>query len=121
MTSSPTATATTPTTTPTATAVTAGQNILTYKGHPSPVLAAAWYRDGKRVVSGDGTGGVHIWDATTGTVLLKYQGHSGESITSLAWSPNGQYIVSGGGPVMAPTGGSVQVWDPTTGKLLVKY
>ncbi|KAG8723657.1 hypothetical protein FRC09_002319 [Ceratobasidium sp. 395] len=71
--------------------------------------------DGRRIVSSfhrDGT--VRIWDAQTGTALLKsLEGHPG-FITSVAFSSDGRCIVSGS---MDQT---VRIWDAQTGAALLR-
>jgi len=52
-----------------------------------------------------------VWEATTGRELLTLKGHSAR-IWSVAFSPDGQRIVSGSGDRTA------QVWDGTTGQKL---
>ena len=49
-----------------------------------------------------------------GTTLCQYAGHTG-SIRSLAWSPDGKWIVSTGDD------GTAQIWDAATGKPLLIY
>src|SRR5690242_15690730 len=47
-----------------------------------------------------------------GALLLTYRGHSSD-VRTVAWSPNGKQIASGGD--------RVQVWDATTGRTLLTY
>jgi serine/threonine protein kinase len=49
-----------------------------------------------------------------GTILVTYHGHSKAAWTA-AWSPNGQFIASGGDD------GTAQIWNPTTGKQIFTY
>ncbi len=49
-----------------------------------------------------------------GSTIIAYSGHV-DSVLTLAWSPNGQWIASGGGD------GTVQVWEAKTGKLHNTY
>ncbi len=44
----------------------------------------------------DWDGVIHVWDAQTGDLLLSYTGHT-YSVRSLAWSPDGTRMASGGG------------------------
>jgi WD40 repeat protein len=54
---------------------------------------------------------VWVWDANTGEQLRELQGHTG-SVNSIAFSPDGNKIVSGS------FDHSVRVWDVKTGKQL---
>ncbi len=45
-----------------------------------------------------------------------FRGHK-EEVLTVAWSPNGQRIASGGGPF----DDTVQICDATTGKLITNY
>jgi len=49
-----------------------------------------------------------------GSTFISYQGHV-DYVTALAWSPNGQWIASGG------TDGTVQIWEAATGKTCQTY
>ena len=102
-----------------------GEEQLTCKGHTGPVRSVAFSWDGQRIVSG-GAGKIEmgqrqvppvelkIWDAVTGKEYLSLKGHKGP-VTSVAFSRDGQRIVSGS------EDGTVRVWlapanDPGTEK-----
>ncbi len=90
----------------------------------SYLYGLAWSPDGSRIVS-CGTkptvlfasnGGVRIWDAATGRLVLTYTGHDQSAdLRAVAWSPNGKYIASGG------SDNTIQVWDAATGIHLLTY
>lgn len=92
-----------------------GKNVLIYRGHSSWVENLVWSPDGTRIASiGTTEGTVKIWDAVNAQTLFTYEGQSNEIITSIAWSPNGQYIISTGYTGTGQSGTS-QVWDVLTG------
>ena len=88
---------------------TTGKTLLTYRGHSDYITALAWSPNGKYIASCDASGTVQVWNATTGTLLVKL------SVTaqSLAWSPDSTRIVTGSS--------NVEVWDALTGKLLLTH
>lgn len=49
-----------------------------------------------------------------GTTYISYTGHNG-SVRTLAWSPNGRYIASGGDDE------TIQVWEAASGQLVSTY
>src|SRR5205807_7167411 len=82
-----------------------GQDISRYTGHSrllADVWAFAWSPDGKRIASAcsatslDKT--VHVWNAKTGSGILRYNSSYGlmpnSSVSSVAWAPQGDLIAS---------------------------
>src|SRR6266516_8123899 len=65
-----------------------------------------------RMVGGDEDGHVSVWDARGGTQLLRLAGHHG-AVTSVAWSPDGSRLGSGGG---SRDGGELVVWNAHSGE-----
>jgi serine/threonine protein kinase len=115
-----------------------GQNIYTYQEHSKAkqVQALAWSPNSEHIVSScstsEGDDAVHVWEAVTGKEICMYQGHSYEvqasglppyrkyiasDVQTVAWSPNGKYIASGGDY----PDNTVQVWDATTGQHFYTY
>ncbi|MFL5592623.1 MAG: TIR domain-containing protein [Ktedonobacteraceae bacterium] len=98
-----------------------GQTIALYEGHTgvlSTVFALAWSPDGKRIASACSTTGfdktVHVWNAKTGSGILRYNSSYGLmpnfSVSSVAWSPQGDRIASTCGDK------TIRLWDATTGQ-----
>ena len=87
-----------------------GTSHCTYRGHSYEVgvLGVAWSPDGQRIASASGDKMVQVWDASTGTALLTYHGHT-SWVNAVAWSPDGQRIASAGWD------DTVQVWDASRG------
>lgn len=66
------------------------------QGHASSVLAAAFFKDGRRVVTSSSDKTLRIWDVQTGaSVGAPFKGHKGW-VRSVAISPNDRSIASGG-------------------------
>ena len=55
-----------------------------------------------------------VWDARTGQVLFELKGLQ-EGVTSLAFSPDGERIITGGGDSMQQQGNEAKVWDAQDG------
>src|SRR5260370_29211444 len=101
-----------------------GNRILIYDGYLSrdqtpSVVTLSWSPDGKRIVSSATFStsygflpDVWVWDATTGNVLLNYNGHLPQTarhsnlVGEVSWSPNGTDITRA-----CRYDKSVQVWD----------
>jgi WD40 repeat protein len=90
---------------------------LVFRERGVPVAAAAFSPDDKRIASAAGRlearkardSQVVIWRAKTREVLHRLTGHTGR-MTTLAFSPDGQRLVSGG------RDGQVKLWDVETGQ-----
>ena len=115
-----------------------GQEItrVSYNG---PVYAIAFSRDGKYVVSGGcdqrvssqissnlcSAGSARVWEASTGIEIARMTYNN--FVTSVAFSPDSKYVVSGGYDLLDPnqyrTQGSARVWVATTGQEIfrIKY
>ena len=97
-----------------------GQELTTFKGHTGPVFSVAFSPDGKRLASGSVTlnstngvldaGEVKVWDAQTGRELLSLKGHTAK-VVSLAFSPDGKRLASGGPGPGCTRATVVKVWD----------
>ena len=65
--------------------------------------ALAMTADGRIAAHANG-GRIHLWDTENGKTLRRIE-RSGDAIFSLAFSPDGQFLVSGDGS------GVVQLWE----------
>jgi transcriptional regulator with XRE-family HTH domain len=89
-----------------------GQALLTISNNGDEVWSIVFSRDGRRLVTGGGSGMVKLWDASTGEELLTLSGHT-DVITGLAFSPNGTRLATGSMDKI------VRIWDVATGKVLI--
>ena len=89
-------------------------NIATFEGHKSSVWSVAFSPDGTTLASGSSDRTVKLWDIATGQNIATYRHideHSdfgragGEPVWSVAFSPDGTTLASGGGS------GTVILWD----------
>jgi WD40 repeat protein/serine/threonine protein kinase len=70
--------------------------------------------DGRSLVVGDADQRLRVIDLPTGDTRIDVPEAHTEGVTSVAWSPNGSIIASGGGY----TGGPIHLWDAASGKPL---
>lgn len=70
----------------------------------------AWSPDSSRLAVGTDNGTVQVWSPLTGQIIAVIGGHE-ETVTSLAWSPDGQWLATSGLPDH-----TVRVWSATTGE-----
>ncbi len=73
------------------------------------VEAVAWSVDGRRLAAAAGSPAIPIWDTTSGQLLQKLEGHTGEAMV-VAWSPDGKVLASAG------RDRTVCLWDGVSGK-----
>jgi len=83
-----------------------GAEVMTLRGHRTPVWTLAFNPDGKQIVSGSNDG-IKLWDVQTGTEAVTLRGPL-DDILSVAFSPDGKRIISGGWH-------PIKIWDATTG------
>jgi WD40 repeat protein/serine/threonine protein kinase len=77
--------------------------------HPSPVEAAAFSPDGKRIVTGSDDQTAQLWDAATARRVGPPLRHESK-VNSVAFSPDGKTIVTGN------TDKTARLWDAATGR-----
>ena len=77
-------------------------------GHRDIVAAAAYSRDGKRIVTASLDKTARVWDARTGVQLAVLSGHGGR-VNSAAFSPDGARIVT------ASYDKTARIWDAGSG------
>ena len=98
-----------------------GNQVSTLVGHTGNVSWANFSSDGSRFASGSNNGEIFIWDVASGKVIRTLQGPTPSSspattdytITSLAFSPDGNRLISG------DTNGFGTFWDVNTGEKLL--
>jgi WD40 repeat protein len=88
----------------------------TLTGGNEGIASVALSPDGKKVAWGDYNGNtVHVSEVSTGRQLLALTGHTAP-VTCLAFSPDGNVLVSTGTVNLPPaTDGTVRFWDLTKG------
>ncbi|CZR46055.1 uncharacterized protein FPRO_11502 [Fusarium proliferatum ET1] len=88
-----------------------GTCLYTLKGHCGAVSFVAFSVDSKRLASCSYDSTIKVWDTMAATCLYTLQ--DDEAVSSVAFSADGQYLVSGGK-------GS-KMWDAVTGKCLHEF
>ncbi|HEX8309750.1 MAG TPA: WD40 repeat domain-containing protein, partial [Chthoniobacteraceae bacterium] len=117
-----------------------GRELQAYRGHLTGVQHVSFSNDGRRLLSCSGGAAlkdgklvpgldytIRVWDVKSGEELQRCVGH-GDWVMSAAFSPEGQYIVSGsggnviGGELRTPASDqSVRIWDVATGTELLQF
>jgi WD40 repeat protein len=88
------------------------QVVSTFRDQEAEVTAVAFAPDGQWVLSGDVNGRVRLWDLRSTKSPRDFKGYT-DTIASVAFSPNGQYIAACSSQEKV-----VRVWDRATGGLL---
>ena len=70
--------------------------------------------NGSRIITGDSTGEVRVWDKGQGKPVMVLKGHSRE-VSSCVWSTTGKYALSGGKDF------SLRLWDTRAGESLKTF
>jgi WD40 repeat protein len=108
--------------------------------HTSRVYAIAFSPDGRHFVSGCGGNSlndgavfdpvncvIRLWDIDSGREVRQFRGHTA-GIRTVAWSPNGRYILSassgeffGAGQSAPPSEVGIRLWDVASGRQLCRF
>ncbi len=94
--------------------VVSGQEVFTVKANTGMVYDVEFAANGERLATAGSDSSVRLRDARSGQETHKWI-HSG--VKCLAFSPDGEWLASGGGPPKKP--GEVKLWDATTGQELL--
>ena len=86
-----------------------------YRRRGSRVNCVAFSPDGRRAASGGAEGLAFVWDATTGEMLLRLEGHE-TPVNAIAFSPDGRLIATASGDSRHFLEHTVRVWDCATGQ-----
>ena len=99
-----------------------GEHKKTFNGHTDRVYSVAFSPDGKTLASGSDDNTLRLWSVDTGETERILTGHAGEfkgvdngpssveGVKSVAFSPDGKTLASGGGDNV------IHLWDVETGK-----
>ncbi len=80
------------------------------KGHRDSVDGLAFSPDGQTIATGSDDGTVLLWNAETGNPERKLEGQTAAAVKTVAFSPDGRMLASGGG--------GISLWDVATGDRL---
>ena len=83
-------------------------------GVSSPVNAAAFSPEGRRIVTGGDSGSFSVWDLRKACRDISFRGHT-KGVTEVSFSRDGRRIVSGSRDK------TVKLWDAEAGKLLKTF
>ncbi|KAI0090929.1 WD40-repeat-containing domain protein [Irpex rosettiformis] len=88
------------------------QSLDPHSSSPDPILSLAFSCDGK-IATGTQRESVRIWDSKSGTLLIDLPHVHTNQVFSVAFSPDGKYLVSG------CWDNAIKLWDADTGESLM--
>ncbi len=96
-----------------------GELLKMWIGHdPNKVTTVGFSPDGTKMASGGEDDMVKVWDMKTGQLLQTlYQ----VTIYSLAFSPDGNYLLGGSYSSSSSDSGDIFIWDVNSGEQLVRF
>jgi WD40 repeat protein len=92
--------------------VVSGTPALVLEGHSAPALALTFSVDGAQLASAGADGMIMLWDIASGSAVT-LPGHT-DAITSLALTPGGSLLASGGGTLPDPADNTIRLWNTAT-------
>jgi WD40 repeat protein len=92
----------------------------TLPGDYACVFSTAINKEGTILATGHIDGVIRLWDLKTRTQIRKLEGHA-HRVWSLAFSPDGTRLVSGGGNWDDAVPGEIRIWDTATWKALHEF
>jgi WD40 repeat protein len=79
----------------------------------------AYSPDGTLIAAGDCAGYLRIWEANTGRVVMRPSEYEpGAAVTSIDFSPDGQFLLTAGGSGPYSLTTKLWVWDVRSGQLV---
>src|SRR5262249_28509196 len=99
---------------------TTGKEIREFKGHPDIYSSIAFSRDGKLLAAGGVRGRIQLWDVATGKEPNLPP--ASDSLRSVAFTPDGEKLVSWGSRTGVPGDGEAIIfWNPSGGRELRRF